>query len=106
MVAKAAGYTSLGHLRQSFARAGRARWFNLSTRTLPQKMNPQHVLQFLRPSSHCPAWDVRLDQCAQLCPRHHLLHFHNIAGRVFFVYRSNPVIIASVLCLSRVVKRA
>jgi hypothetical protein len=42
---------------------------------------------------------VRLNQPAQLAPRHHLFHSsRNNARLVFFVYRSNPVIIACVLC--------
>src|SRR3974390_501248 len=42
---------------------------------LLQKINPQHLFQFLRPASIPRLGVVPLHQCAQLAPRHHLLHF-------------------------------
>src|ERR1019366_7940266 len=41
---------------------------------LLQKINPQHLFQFFRPSSVARLGIVRLDQRTQLRPRHHLLH--------------------------------
>ena len=39
-----------------------------------EKINPQHLLQLFRPPSVARPRIVRLDQGAQLRPRHHLLH--------------------------------
>ncbi len=41
---------------------------------LLQEINPQHLLQFFRPSPIARLGIVQLDQRAQLLPRHHLLH--------------------------------
>src|SRR5439155_13118365 len=42
---------------------------------LLQKINPQHRFQFFRSPPVARLGIVRLDQRAQLRPRHHLLHF-------------------------------
>src|ERR1700746_363859 len=41
---------------------------------LLQKINPQHLFQFFRPSPVARLGIVRLDQRTQFPPRHHLLH--------------------------------
>jgi hypothetical protein len=45
---------------------------------LLQKINPQHLFQFFRPSPVAGLGIVRLDQGAQLCPRYHLLHLSSL----------------------------